>query len=84
MTPTAFRPSCRHYWGFWTRVHVDLPELHILHQEFLLRQPYRSVKTQCDLLVGRLTQDPLTSMPDLDVIQEACIAHILETLHAPK
>lgn len=65
-------------------VRVDLPELHILHQEFLLRQPYRSVKTQCDLLVGRLTQDPLTFMPDLDVIQEAYIAHRLETLHATK
>jgi hypothetical protein len=62
-------------------VRVDLPELHILHQEFLLRQPYRSVKAQCDLLVEQLTQDPLTHMPDLDVIQDAYVAHRLEASH---
>ena len=55
-----------------------------LHREFLVRQPYRSVKAKCDDLVQQLLIDPNTILPGLDVIQEAYIEFKLLEKNAPR
>jgi len=49
-----------------------------LHNEFLSRQPYKNIKTECDLIVNMLIQKSITIVPEKDVIQEAYIAAKLE------
>jgi hypothetical protein len=49
-----------------------------LHNEFLSKQPYKNIKTECDLIVNMLIQKSITIVPEKDVIQEAYIAAKLE------
>lgn len=54
-------------------LHDSINKICILHQQFLQRQPYKSVKSRCDALVDQLILDLNPEWPNLDVVQEAYI-----------
>jgi hypothetical protein len=57
-----------------TRLDVQHQDVYALHNEFLIRQPYKDAKKQCDDLVNRKRRETNFVLPYLDVIQEAYIS----------
>ena len=44
-----------------------------LHDEFLIRQPYKNSKSKCDLIIMQIQHNKLVDLPKLNTIEEAYI-----------
>jgi hypothetical protein len=59
-------------------VNIDNPEVYNLHHEFLNRQPYKDIKSKCDLLVQQRLINNSFIFPELNIIERAYIDAQLE------
>lgn len=64
----------------WCKMPVDIndPEVYKLHQEFISRQPYKDIKSKCDLLVQEILNNKNYILPKLNVIERGYIDSQIE------
>jgi hypothetical protein len=54
-------------------VYNNESEIIDLHNEFLAKQPYRSSKNKCDMIISQIKNGIATTLTDLDMLEEAYI-----------